>query len=100
MKISRRGKHTKRARRGRHTKHAGKKLRYKSKKFRASKRYHRGNKRTYKRGRRFHRGGAKTVTLNDVKFDIIMLETNYYIFFLNCLIYKIIILCIDISKFN
>ena len=48
MKLSRRGKHTKRA---------GKKLRYKSKKFRASKRYHRGNKRTYKRGRRFHKGG-------------------------------------------
>jgi hypothetical protein len=63
MKISRRGKHTKHARRGRHTKRAGKHLRYKtkSKKFRASKRYHRGRGRgrvrTHKRGKRFHRGG-------------------------------------------
>ena len=66
MKLSRRGKHTKRARRGRHTKHAGKKLRYKSKKFRASKRYHRGRgghtKKLY--GRRVKKGG--TVTFQEI----------------------------------
>jgi Skp family chaperone for outer membrane proteins len=67
MKISRRGKL---ARRGKHTKRAGKHLRYKtkSKKFRASKRYHRGRGRvrvrTHKRGKRFHNGGA--VTFQDI----------------------------------
>ena len=58
MKLSRRGKHTKRA-----GKHLGYKS--KSKKFRASKRYHRGRGvwrvRTHKRGKRFHRGGASTL---------------------------------------
>ena len=64
MKLSRRGKHTKHARRGRHTKRAGKHLRYKSKKFSASKRYHRGRgrgghtKKLY--GRRVKKGGSVT----------------------------------------
>ena len=70
MKLSRRGKHTKRARRGRHTKRAGKHLGYKSKskKVRGSKRYHRGNKRTYKRGRRLHGGGTEYIS--GVKFYV------------------------------
>jgi hypothetical protein len=55
MKLSRRGKS---ARRGRHTKRARKNLRYKGKKVRGSKRYHRGHKRTHKRGRRLQRGGV------------------------------------------
>ena len=58
MKLSRRGKS---ARRGRHTKRAGKHLRYRGKKVRGSKRYHRGRGggrvRTHKRGKRLQRGG-------------------------------------------
>ena len=61
MKLSRRGKHVKSTRRGRHTKRAGKHLRYRGKKVRASKRYSRGRGggrvRTYKRGKRLQRGG-------------------------------------------
>jgi hypothetical protein len=58
MKLSRRGKRVIRTRHGRrYTKRVGKHLRYRGKKVRASKLYHRGNKRTYKRGRRFQRGG-------------------------------------------
>ena len=64
MKLSRRGKSSRRVR---HTKRTGKKLRYKSKKFRASKRYHRGHKRTYKRGKRLQRGGDKCDTIVKVE---------------------------------
>ena len=62
MKLSRRKKS---ARRVRHTKRAGKKLRYKSKKFRALKKYHRRGGRHTKKlyGRRVKKGG-------EVIFDI------------------------------
>jgi hypothetical protein len=59
MKLSRRGKFV---RHNRHTKRAGKKLRYKSKKFRALKRYHRRGGRHTKKlyGRRVKKGGEVT----------------------------------------
>ena len=67
MKLSRRGKHVKSTRRGRHTKRAGKHLRYRGKKVRASKRYSRGRGggrvRTYKRGKRLQRGGEDNFTV-------------------------------------
>ncbi len=73
MKLSRRGKHARRTmhtRRGKYTKHAVNHLRYKSKKFRASKIYTRGRGggrvRTHKRGKRFQKGGNECETIAKV----------------------------------
>ena len=79
MKLSRRGKHTKHSRRGRrHTKRAGKHLRYRSKKVRASKRYHHVHKRTYKSGRRFQMGGVKCDTMIKMEWWERDASTNSY----------------------
>ena len=74
MKLSRRRKS---ARRVRHTKRAGKKLRYKSKKFRALKKYHRcGGRHTKKLyGRRVKKGGE--VTFEDPSTSGEPSEFNY-----------------------